>query len=472
MQESKPQTPAVRLDIWLWAARFFKTRSLCKAHIESGKVRVNDESCKPAKSLHVGDRVSLVRSQERLEVTVKSLSEVRANAVIAASLYAETEASIAQRLKQKEANKLARASFQAPPTKPDKQARRRITALTDDFSDAFDAIEALSPGFDQARSALPTPTLEAPLPPNPRLLRDIHAPSLARQSIVTIGAFDALHLGHQAILRHVIQRAKRLSLGSTCVSFEPLPREYFKAPNFTRVCSVRDKLELMWQMGMQTVALLRFNQALVQLSAEAFVEAVLVRRLRAKEIHIGADFRFGAGRAGDVPMLLALGEKYDFSVHVFDEVAVQGERISATRVRESLLLGDFSQVQSLLGRPYRYQARVQHGQKLGRTLGFPTANLPWTNNSALRGIFAVMVQFGQGKPLKAVASLGTRPVVNGVEPLLEVHILDFRGELYGLRMQVEFVSKLRDEWNFPNLDALVAQIKLDIEQARLALAHR
>jgi riboflavin kinase / FMN adenylyltransferase len=465
-------TPSVRLDIWLWAARFFKTRSLSKTNVDSGKVRVNDEPCKPSKALHLGDRVTLVRAQERLEVMVKGLSEVRAGAPLAAGLYQETEASIALRIKEKEANKLARASFQAPATKPDKQARRKITAMTDEFEFAFDAMEALKPSFEQAKNALTAPSLVPVLPPNTRLIRDIDGPAFAHRTIVTIGAFDALHLGHQAILRHIIQRGKRQALSTAVVCFEPLPREYFKAPSFMRVCAARDKFELMDQMGVQSVAMLRFNQTLVRLSAEAFIEAVLVRRMRAKEIHIGADFRFGNGRTGDVALLIALGEKYDFSVHVFDDVLSMGERISATRVRECLLAGDFAGAKNLLGRPYRYQARVQHGQKLGRSLGFPTANLMWPKANAMRGIFAVMVQFGQGKWLKAVASLGTRPVVNGVEPLLEVHVLDFRGELYGVRLHVEFVAKLRDEWNFPSLDALVAQIKLDVEQTRLTLAHR
>jgi riboflavin kinase / FMN adenylyltransferase len=187
--------------------------------------------------------------------------------------------------------------------------------------------------------------------------------------------------------------------------------------------------------------------------------------------------------------LRALGEKYAFSVHVFEEVRTHtstkvlgpdesdSQRVSATRVRELLMAGDFSAAAILLARPYTYSARVQHGQKLGRTLGFPTANLPWpqhdpVNAMPMRGVYAVCVQFGQAKVFKAVASLGTRPVVQGIEPLLEVHVLDFRGELYGLRMQVEFVAKLREEWNFPNLDALVAQIKIDVDNARAALAHR
>ena len=275
-----------------------------------------------------------------------------------------------------------------------------------------------------------------------KLSRDLLGPALCRKSVVTIGAFDGLHLGHQAMLSSVVTRAVELSVASAVVSFEPLPRSYFKQPG------------------------------LLRMTPEAFVEHVLVRRLQAVEVWIGADFRFGAKRAGSIDTLRGLGARFGFSVFEFAQVQVAGERVSASAVRAALLDGDFIGVQRRLGRPYRYRARVQSGQQLGRTLGFPTANLPWPNDNPLRGIFAVRVSSAYLHQHPAVASLGTRPVVGGVEPLLEVHLLDFSGDLYGQALTIEFIAKQREEWNFPDLAALVTQIKLDELQARQILAAR
>ena len=303
-----------------------------------------------------------------------------------------------------------------------------------------------------------------------KLSRDLLGTALCRKSVVTIGAFDGLHLGHQAMLSSVVARAVALSAVSAVVSFEPLPRRYFKQPGLLRILSVHKKLALLQASGIDHLLMLRFNQALAAMTPEAFVEQVLVKRLQAVEVWIGADFRFGAKRAGSIDTLHALGARYGFSVLEFAQVQVAGERISASAVRAALIDGDFIGVQRRLGRPYRYRARVQTGQQLGRTLGFPTANLPWPSDNPLRGIFAVRVTSAELHRHPAVASLGTRPVVAGVEPLLEVHLLDFSGDLYGQPLTVEFIAKQRDECNFPDLAALVAQIKLDIVQARQILA--
>lgn len=272
------------------------------------------------------------------------------------------------------------------------------------------------------------------------------------------------------MLSSVVARAEEMGVASALVSFEPLPRSYFKQAGLLRILSVRKKLELLKASGIEHLLMLRFNQTLAAMTPEAFVARVLVARLRAVEVWIGADFRFGAKRAGSIASLRELGERFGYAVHEFAEVQNAGERVSASAVRTALLNGDFIAAQRQLGRPFRYRARVQAGQQLGRTLGFPTANLPWPNDNPLRGIFAVRVSGARLDRHPAVASLGTRPVVNGVEPLLEVHLLDFSGDLYGHALTVEFIAKQRDEWNFPDLQALVAQIKLDELQARQILA--
>ncbi len=303
-----------------------------------------------------------------------------------------------------------------------------------------------------------------------RVNRDIQGAPLCSASVVTIGAFDGLHLGHQAMLSSIVARAAELDVASAVVSFEPLPRSYFKQPGLLRILTVRKKLKLLQASAIDHLLMLRFNQALSAMSPEVFVERVLVERLHAVEVWIGADFRFGAKRAGSIDTLRTLGARFGFSVHTFAEVQVAGERISASAVRTALLDGDFVGVQQRLGRPFRVSARVQVGKQLGRTLGFPTANLPWPHDNPLRGIFSVRVSSTQLDRHPAVASLGTRPVVNGVEPLLEVHLLDFAGDLYGQVLTVEFIAKQRDEWNFPGLPELVEQIKLDELQARQILA--
>ncbi len=301
--------------------------------------------------------------------------------------------------------------------------------------------------------------------------RDIGTTPLSHASVVTIGAFDGLHVGHQAILDALVARAKLLGVASALVSFEPLPRSYFKQPGLLRILSPRKKLALLKISGIDWLLSLRFNKALALMSPEEFIVRVLVQRLAAVEVYVGSDFRFGAQRAGSIATLRQAGAKYGFTVHEFAEVLVDGKRVSASAARAALMAGDFFTATRLLGRPFRYRARVQTGQQLGRTLGFPTANLSWPAENPMRGIFSVRVScaaLGLDRH-PAVASLGTRPVVNGVEPLLEVHLLDFAGNLYGLALTIEFVAKQREEWNFPNLDALVAQIKLDEITARRIL---
>lgn len=292
-------------------------------------------------------------------------------------------------------------------------------------------------------------------------------------SVVCIGAFDGLHLGHRALVGHAVERARALGVPAVALSFEPLPREFFardaKPP---RLMLPRAKVEGLRGLGCEGVGLLRFDAKLASMSAEQFVRQVLVRQLAAREIWVGPEFRFGKGRAGDIALLRAMGEDLGFAAHEIEPVHVDGERISSTRIRVALAGGDFKAAARLLGRPYAIGGHVVRGQQLGRTLGYPTANLRYGGKTpALRGIYATWVHGVGAAPWPSVSSFGTRPTVNGVEPLLEAHLFDFAGDLYGRHIEVEFVAHLRDEEKFPDLPSLVAQMRNDEAQARAILLH-
>jgi len=303
-----------------------------------------------------------------------------------------------------------------------------------------------------------------------RLSRDVAGPCLAPGgSVVAIGAFDGLHRGHQALLAQVRERAQVLGCQSAVVSFEPLPRAFFSPEPLPRLSSVREKLKGFAAAGMAHALLLRFNRALTAMPAEQFVQRVLVERLAAREVWVGADFRFGHKRSGDVPLLERMGAELGFAACSMPAVHMHGARVSASRVRALLAAGEFAGAQPLLGRPFVIEGRVERGNQLGRTLGFPTANIHLRQRvSPVQGIFAVRVGLGEGEcSWPGVASLGVRPTVNQVsQPLLEVHLFDFEGDLYGQRMAVEFVAHLRDEQKFDGLDALTTQIHLDACKAR------
>ncbi len=271
------------------------------------------------------------------------------------------------------------------------------------------------------------------------------------------------------MLAQVRERAQVLGCSPVVVSFEPLPRAFFSAEPLPRLSSVREKLKGFAAAGMKHTLLLRFNNALTEMSAEAFVQRVLVERLAAREVWVGADFRFGHRRAGDVPMLERLGAQSGFAACTMAAVQIDGARISASRVRALLAAGEFAGAEPLLGRPFVIEGKVEYGNQLGRKLGYPTANIHLPQRvSPLRGIFAVRVGLGEGEcSWPGVASLGVRPTVNQVsQPLLEVHLFDFEGDLYGQRMGVEFVAKLRDEQKFDGLEPLKAQMAQDSRLAR------
>lgn len=305
------------------------------------------------------------------------------------------------------------------------------------------------------------------------LFRDAGGPVLCpRGSVVCIGAFDGVHRGHRALLSRVRERATTTGTDAAAVSFEPLPRQFFQGRDqLTRLTSPRQRVRLLAGL-VDVLGLLRFNAALAAMSAEDFVLHVLAHRLRAREVWVGPQFRFGHARRGDLAMLRALGERHGYTAHEIEPVAADGARISSSAIRAALDAGDFAGAAAGLGRPYAIEGHVVRGAALGRKLGYPTANmrLPW-GRAPVHGIYAVRVSGAGLKRWPAVASLGTRPTVDGVEPLLESHLFDFDGDLYGRVLSVEFVSKLRDEARFDSLDALVEQIHRDAHAARAVLSQ-
>jgi riboflavin kinase/FMN adenylyltransferase len=306
-----------------------------------------------------------------------------------------------------------------------------------------------------------------------RLFRDVEGgPRCPHGSVVCIGAFDGLHLGHQALVRRTLSRARELGVPAVALSFEPLPREFF-APGSPppRLLLPRARFEGLLGLGVDQVGLLRFDRKLSSQTAEDFVRIVLKQRLDAREVWVGPEFRFGRGRAGDLALLRAMGAELGFAANEIGPVDVDGERVSSTRIRAALQSGDFAGAARLLGRPYAIGGRVVRGRQLGRELGFPTANLRFAGKTpALSGIYATRVHGLGPEPRPSVSSLGTRPTVAGVEPLLEAHLFDFDGDLYGRHISVEFVAKLRDELKFHDLSALTEQMHRDADQARAILS--
>jgi riboflavin kinase/FMN adenylyltransferase len=302
-----------------------------------------------------------------------------------------------------------------------------------------------------------------------RLFRDVDGGALyPRGSVVCIGAFDGLHLGHRALVRHAVARARALDLPAVALSFEPLPREFFAtADKPPRLMLPRAKVEGLRELGADSVGLMRFDARLAAMSAEDFVRRVLIGRLAAREVWVGPGFRFGHKRGGDIGTLRALGAELGFVAGEIAPVLLDGARVSSTRIRDALRDGDFALAARLLGRPYAVGGHVVRGKQLGRALGYPTANLRFAGKvPPFIGIHAAWVHGAGTASLAAVSSFGTRPTVDGTEPLLEAHLFDFEGDLYGRRIEVEFVARLRDEEKFPDLPALVAQMHRDAAQAR------
>lgn len=294
-------------------------------------------------------------------------------------------------------------------------------------------------------------------------------PSLPEPRALTIGNFDGVHLGHQAMLDSLKAAAKRLNLPAAVLTFEPHPREFFSPQDApARLTTLREKLELLEAHGVDEVFVLRFNQALAQTSADDFIRDLLVKQLEVRWLLVGDDFRFGSRRSGDFHTLSQAGKVFGFECHSMESFIHHDERVSSSGVRKALQEGDMEHAARLLGRPWFITGRVCHGAQLGRGLGYPTANIALgRRNPAVTGIFVVTVQNLGGHPLPGVASLGVRPtVVTNAQPLLEVHLFDFHQNLYGKRLHVNLLKKLRDEVAFPDMESLKLQIDRDALAAR------
>ena len=305
-----------------------------------------------------------------------------------------------------------------------------------------------------------------------QLIRDNPGRQLLRSSVVTIGNFDGLHLGHQALIR----RSRSLSGGERPVvvlTFEPPPQTWFGpecAP--ARLMSVRQKLDSLTNAGVDLVWLMRFNRVLAEMSAEEFLQAAVVEVLAPDVVVVGDDFRFGKDRQGNIDTLRRAGNKHGFELSTVATQEVDGQRVSSSVIRACLAAGDLGQAACFLNRPFRMEGKVFRGRQLGRQLGFPTANLRLAvAPSPVAGIFAVKARWTDSGWRDGVANLGTRPAVGGGSFLVEVHLFDFNGDLYGQRLEVEFVKKLRDEANFAAIDDLVVQMREDERQARQALNY-
>jgi len=302
------------------------------------------------------------------------------------------------------------------------------------------------------------------------LLRSIQSISENQKgAVVTIGNFDGVHLGHEALLKQTIATAKELQQTALAITFEPHPYEFFASKKLTvpRLTKMREKWHQLVTVGIENVLILKFNQALATLSATQFVEDILYRALNISHIVVGDDFHFGKDREGDINHLVELGQKYHFTVSIMPTFLVAGERVSSTLVKQALKQGNLSLARRLLGRDYAMMGRVSHGKKLGRDLGCPTANISINRRlTPVHGIYTVKVAGIKDKPIPGVASIGSRPTIDGTKVLLEVHLLDFNEDIYGRHVEVAFCEKCRDEERFENLDLLKLQIMKDVEMAR------
>ncbi|MBD3654679.1 bifunctional riboflavin kinase/FAD synthetase [Kangiella sp.] len=309
-----------------------------------------------------------------------------------------------------------------------------------------------------------------------RLIRGLYScPSnlFAQGSVATIGNFDGVHLGHQAIIQRLTSKAKALSLPSVVVVFEPHPQEFFRpdaAP--ARLFKLTDKLLALKDLGVDYVLCLRFNRELAELSAEDFIRRVLVETLRVQHLFIGDDFKFGYQRKGDFALLKQTDHfPVEANQTVVQNIDTEDVRISSSLVRQAIADNDFARAEKLLGRPYRFRGRVAHGDKQGRTIGIPTANIALKRiRSPLHGVYAVKVLGISGTSIKGVANVGKKPTLNERKERLEVHLLNFDGDVYGKHLTIEPIAKIRDEQKFGGKDELIEQIHRDIERAKQLFA--
>jgi riboflavin kinase/FMN adenylyltransferase len=291
-------------------------------------------------------------------------------------------------------------------------------------------------------------------------------------SVGTIGSFDGLHLGHQALLRHVVEEAAARSLPAIVMSFEPTPKEFFRAEKPpSRLMRFREKFEALAESDIDIFFCPRFNAAMQNIAADAFIRQILVHAFNIRHLVVGDDFRFAQDREGHLDMLRRAGKTLGFTVEQMTSIVEEDVRVSSSEIRGALWTGDLDRAAALLGRHYRMSGKVILGERVGRQLGYPTANVNLNRKqSAVMGIFAVRVSGRDWGPLDAVASVGTRPTFEGTKPMLEVHIFDFDKDIYGEYIHVDFIARLRNEEKFDDVDALVEQMHRDSELARQILA--
>ena len=293
--------------------------------------------------------------------------------------------------------------------------------------------------------------------------------TLGLPTVAAIGNFDGVHRGHQALLSAVRAKATQLGYAMLVIIFEPQTREYFlKDLSPPRLMSLRDKVKALEQFDVDYLCCLRFDHQLAQMSAVAFAESIIFKKLHVRYLFVGSDFRFGCDRLGDVDLLCAISQGFNAHVEPFPDFVGSGQRVSSTRVRQALLQNDLAEASRLLGRTYALCGRVLYGDGLGRTWGVPTANIKLGKSARpLQGVFCVQVQCQDGRLYDGVANIGRRPTFEGKQVRLEVHLLQFSGSLYGQRVAVLFLSKLRDEARFESKAQLITQIHADVAMAKI-----
>ena len=305
-----------------------------------------------------------------------------------------------------------------------------------------------------------------------RHLEDLPFDELRNGSVVTIGSYDGLHLGHQQLLERVMAAAKSKGVPSVVMSFEPTPREFFQAKQPpARLMRFREKFESLESSGVDIFYCPRFSNAMREISAADFIRRILVQGLNMRRLVVGDDFRFARKREGGLEQLQAVSKALDFEVEQVHSVVGDGVRVSSTAIREALEAGQMDRATALLGRAYRMSGKIVEGERVGRTLGFPTANVDLRRRqSAVMGIFAVRVHGLKNGPRNGVASVGSRPTFNGTKPLLEVFLFDFDKDIYGQYIHVDFIAHLRSQMKYELVEELVAQMHIDADNARSILA--
>lgn len=306
------------------------------------------------------------------------------------------------------------------------------------------------------------------------LIRGIHNLRTRHQGcVLTIGNFDGVHLGHQTVLKQLVAKAKSMNLPSCVMVFEPQPQEVFTGQNApARLSLLRDKVRLLKELGVDRLLCIHFNATFSALTAQQFIEELLLSKLQVRYLVVGDDFRFGLKRQGDYALLQQAGQQHGFAVSNTQSFMMSQARVSSTDIRAALAKDYLQDAAAMLGRPYAITGRVVHGDALGRTIGFPTANVLLKRQVLpVRGVYAVQVELKSGLRYTGMANIGSRPTVKGTRQQLEVHLFDFKGNLYGQHIQVELVAKLREEQPFASVDALTEQLHKDRINAQLQLAQ-